>query len=133
MLIILIHLGFKSISQTSNDSSLISIPAYQLKKAINLIEKGKVMEEELSATNHKVLLLNESLSNKDKIISEYATKDSLSKKTIDGYKAIVGNLESTIANEKKINLIAKVQNRRQKFKKWISLAIGVGIGFIITK
>lgn len=133
MLIILIHLGLKSISQTSNDSSLISIPAYQLKKAINLIEKGRVMEEELSATNRKVLLLNESLNNKDRIISEYSTKDSLSQKTIEGYKAVVGNLETTIANEKKINLIAKVQNRRQKFKKWISLAIGVGIGFIITK
>jgi len=129
----LIHLGLESISQISNDSSLISIPTYQLKKAINKIEKGKVIEQELEFTKDKVSFLNESLNNKDRIISEYSTKDSLSKKSIEGYKAIVGNLESSIANEKKINLINKVKNRREKLKKWYSIVIGIGIGFLIHK
>ena len=129
----MIHLGLESISQTSNDSSLISIPAYQLKKAINKIEKGKVIEQELELTKDKVSILNESLNNKDRIISEYSTKDSLSKKSIEGYKAILVNLESSIANEKKINLINKLKNRREKLKKWYSIVIGIAIGFLIHK
>jgi len=80
-----------------------------------------------------VLILNESLNNKDRIISEYSTKDSLSKKSIEGYKAILVNLESSIANEKKINLINKLKNRREKLKKWYSIFIGIAIGFLIHK
>lgn len=129
----MIHLSLGGISQTSNDSTLISIPTYQLKKAINLIEKGKVTEEELSITKDKVLILNESLKKKDGIIAEYSKKDSLILNTLNSYKSIIDNLESSLANEKKINVINKIKNRRQKLKKWYSLFIGIGIGFLIHK
>ena len=133
ILIVLILLQLSSISQTSNDSSLVSIPTYQLKKAINLIEKGKVVEQELSLSNQKILLLDESMRKKDLIISEYSTKDSISMRAISSYKSMVVNLESSLVNAKSINTIDKIQNRKQKLKKWYSLIIGVGIGYLIAK
>ena len=129
----MILLQLSSISQTSNDSSLVSIPTYQLKKAINLIEKGKVVEQELSLSNQKILLLDESMRKKDLIISEYSTKDSISMRAISSYKSMVVNLESSLVNAKSINTIDKIQNRKQKLKKWYSLIIGVGIGYLIAK
>ena len=129
----MILLQLSSISQTSKDSALIPIPAYQLKKAINLIEKGKVIEQELNLSNQKILLLDESLKKKDLIISEYSTKDSLCQKEIYGYKTMVDNLEKSLVNHKAITTIDKIKNRKQKFKKWYSLIIGVGIGFLIAK
>ena len=132
-LTILILLQLSSISQTSNDSSLVSIPSYQLKKAINLIEKGKVVEQELSLSNQKILLLDESMRKKDLVIAEYSTKDSISQRVISSYKSMVVNLESSLANAKSINTIDKIQNRKQKLKKWYTLVIGVGIGFLIAK
>ena len=132
-LTILILLQLSSISQTSNDSSLVSIPSYQLKKAINLIEKGKVVEQELSLSNQKILLLDESMRKKDLVIAEYSNKDSISQRVISSYKSMVVNLESSLANAKAINTIDKIQNRKQKLKKWYTLVIGIGIGFLIAK
>jgi hypothetical protein len=129
----LILLQLSSISQTSKDSVLIPIPSFQLKKAINLIERGKVAEQELNLSNQKILLLDESLKKKDLIISEYSTKDSLSQKAIYGYKTMVDNLEKSLANHKAITTIDKIKNRKQKLKKWYSLIIGVGIGYLIAK
>lgn len=129
----MILLQSSSISQTSKDSALIPIPAYQLKKAINLIEKGKVVEQELNLSNQKILLMDESLKKKDLIISEYSTKDTISQKAIYGYKKMVDNLEVSLANAKAINTIDKIKNRKQKLKKWYSLIIGVGIGYLIAK
>lgn len=133
MLTVLILLQLSSISQTSKDSVLIPIPSFQLKKAINLIERGKVAEQELNLSNQKILLLDESLKKKDLIISEYATKDSTSQKTIKGYAKMVENLETSLANAKTISTIEKIRNRKQKLKKWYSLVIGVGIGFLIAR
>jgi hypothetical protein len=121
----------RGISQTSD--SVTCIPNSQLKKAINLIERGKVVEEELTISNKKILLLEQTNKNKDIIISEYSSKDSICQKTISGYKAMVVNLESSLYNAKSINTIDKIRNRRQKLKKWYSLIIGVGIGYLIAK
>jgi len=121
----------RGISQTSD--SVTCIPNSQLKKAINLIERGKVVEEELTISNKKILLLDQSNKKKDLIISEYSSNDSICQKTIGGYKAMVLNLESSLSNAKSINTIDKIRNRRQKLKKWYSLIIGVGIGYLIAK
>lgn len=121
----------RGISQTSD--SVTCIPNSQLKKAINLIERGKVVEEELTVSNKKILLLDQSNKNKDLIILEYSSKDSIFQKTIGGYKAMVVNLESSLSNAKSINTIDKIRNRKQKLKKWYSLIIGVGIGYLIAK
>lgn len=129
----MILLQLDSISQTSKDSALIPIPAYQLKKAINLIERGKVTEQELSLNLEKVSLLNESIKKKDLIIAEYSTKDTISQKAMYGYKTMVDNLEKSLLNAKTINTIDKIKNRKQKLKKWYSLIIGFGIGYLIAK
>ena len=70
---------------------------------------------------------------KDLVIAEYSTKDSISQRVISSYKSMVVNLESSLANAKSINTIDKIQNRKQKLKKWYTLVIGVGIGFLIAK
>jgi hypothetical protein len=70
---------------------------------------------------------------KDLVIAEYSTKDSISQRVISSYKSMVINLESSLANAKSINTIDKIQNRKQKLKKWYTLVIGVGIGFLIAK
>ena len=77
--------------------------------------------------------MDESLKKKDLIISEYSTKDTISQKAIYGYKKMVDNLEVSLANAKAINTIDKIKNRKQKLKKWYSLIIGVGIGYLIAK
>jgi hypothetical protein len=70
---------------------------------------------------------------KDLVIAEYSTKDSISQRVISSYKSMVVNLESSLVNAKSINTIDKIQNRKQKLKKWYTLVIGVGIGFLIAK
>jgi hypothetical protein len=70
---------------------------------------------------------------KDLVIAEYSTKDSISQRVISSYKSMVVNLESSLVNAKSINTIDKIQNRKQKFKKWYTLVIGVGIGYLIAK
>lgn len=128
---IIVLLTLRGISQTSD--SVTCIPNAQLKKAINLIEKGKVLEEELKLNKDKISILNQSVSNKDLIIAEYSRKDAIYQNTISGYKQVVSNLETSLSNAKAINTIEKVKNRRQKLKKWYSLVIGVAIGFVISK
>lgn len=91
------------------------------------------MEQELSLSNQKTLLLDESMRKKDLIILEYSTKDSISQRVINSYKSMVVNLESSLANAKSINTIEKIRNRKQKLKKWYTLVIGVGIGYLIAK
>jgi hypothetical protein len=121
----------RGISQTSD--SVTCLPNSQLKKAINLIEKGKVVEQELEISNKKILLLDQTIKNNELIISEFSKKDSTYQKMIGGYKQMVTNLESSLANAKSINTIDKIRNRKQKLKKWYSLIIGVGIGYLIAK
>ena len=70
---------------------------------------------------------------KDLVIAEYSNKDSISQRVISSYKSMVVNLESSLANAKAINTIDKIQNRKQKLKKWYTLVIGIGIGFLIAK
>ena len=72
-------MNLKGISQNLNDS-VTCIPNYQLRKAINLIEKGKVTQEELDSTKQLVIYLNKRITTKDSIILRYGQKDQYWKK-----------------------------------------------------
>ena len=118
MLLITLLTAYQGISQTSSDS-VTCLPNAQLKKAINLLEKGKVVEEELVATKELLKNSETRLSLKDSIIGKY----QLSEKE---YKSLVTNFENNLKLSKKIA-------RRQKLSKYIVGILGVSIGYLISK
>ena len=75
----------KGISQNSSDS-VTCIPNTQLRKAINLIENGKVVKKELELSNERTVLLEYRISTKDSIISQYVKKEDNWKKIDANYK-----------------------------------------------
>ena len=132
LLITITQIALSSISQTSNDS-LICIPNSQLKKAITIIEKSKITDEELSILKVKLSIFQTSLNVKDSVINIYKSKE------ID-YKNILQNQTNAITLSNKI--ITNLENnikinakliRRQKTKKWVVGLLGIGIGIMLTK
>jgi hypothetical protein len=122
----------KGISQNSNDS-VTCIPNYQLRKAINLIEQGKVAQEELDSTKQLVVYLNKRINTKDSILLRYGQKDQYWKK-IDGVnKEKIGNLNQVIDNQNKVIGIQSRSIRRGKLGKVAMLMLGLGTGFLISK
>jgi hypothetical protein len=122
----------KGISQNSNDS-VTCIPNYQLRKAINLIEQGKVAQEELDSTKQLVVYLNKRITTKDSLLFRYGQKDQYWKK-IDGVnKEKIGNLNQVIDNQNKVIGIQSKSIRRGKIGKFAMLALGFGAGIIISK
>jgi hypothetical protein len=122
----------KCISQTASTSdSLTTIPTAQLKKAINIIENAKVMKEELGITKHKILVMDSLLITKDNKIVEYKTKDTLNNKIIGSYKEIVLNLNKNLLNSELSYGLINMKLSGEKRKKWATLVLGVGVGFLI--
>jgi hypothetical protein len=122
----------KGISQTASTSdSLTTIPTAQLKKAINIIENAKVMKEELGITKHKILVMDSLLITKDNKIVEYKTKDTLNNKIIGSYKEIVLNLNKNLLNSELSYGLINMKLSGEKRKKWATLVLGVGVGFLI--
>lgn len=122
----------KGISQTASTSdSLTTIPTAQLKKAINIIENAKVMKEELFITKHKILVMDSLLITKDNKIVEYKTKDTLNNKIIGSYKEIVLNLNKNLLNSELSYGLINMKLSGEKRKKWATLVLGVGVGFLI--
>ena len=129
ILITLVLLTFQSISQTYD--SVTCIPNGQLKKAINLIERGKVAEEELGITKDKNAILSKVVIVKDSIITVYQKKDTINALMQDGYRSAVKNLQTSLANAEAKYHIQNVRLLRQKIKKWGSFVVGIGVGFLI--
>jgi hypothetical protein len=128
----LVLMTSKGISQNSNDS-VTCIPNYQLRKAINLIEQGKVAQEELDSTKQLVVYLNKRITTKDSLLFRYGQKDQYWKK-IDGVnKEKIGNLNQVIDNQNKVIGIQSKSIRRGKIGKFAMLALGFGAGIIISK
>lgn len=132
MLLITLLTAYQGISQTSSDS-ITCLPNAQLKKAINLIEKGKVVEEELNVTKELLKNSESRLSVKDSIIGKYQLSENQ-------YKLLVSNFEQNVKNDKRIiyNLetqikLSKKISRRQKLSKYIVGILGVSIGYLIAK
>ena len=124
----------KGISQTvltSDKDSITCIPTIQLKKAINIIEQAKVMKEELYFKNHKIFSMDSLLRIKDQKVSEYQRKDSTNARIILAYKDIVSNLNKTVANGDLAYAGLNMKLAKEKTKKWATLVLGVGVGFLI--
>lgn len=132
-MIISLLLTFNAISQTASTDSVTCIPNLQLRKAINLIEVGKVHKQELDASVLKIGKLENLLLTKDGIIAEYKKKDSYNDSMIVAYKGIMQNYQKSMANNEVSFSIQSMKLRREKFKKWGTLVLGVATGYLIFK
>jgi hypothetical protein len=120
------------ISQTSSDTT-VSLPITQLKKAINLIEKGKVMEQELILSKESIAILESRIVAKDSIYNLFKLKEQSYLSIFDNLKKNISNSDEIISNlENQLKLEGK-RLKRQKLSKWAALITGLSIGFIITK
>jgi hypothetical protein len=131
-LIILVVWTSKGISQNSSDS-VTCIPNSQLRKAINLIENGKVVKKELELSNERTVLLEYRISTKDSIISQYVNKEDNWKKIDANYKSQIFNYKEYGKNTQRIFEEQRKQIRGLKFKKWVGILAGFGIGYVIAK
>lgn len=128
---ILLTIASESISQTSNDT--ICLPASQLKKAINLIEKGKVTEEELNLTKSALKLSENRIAVKDSIILNLNNKETAYKSIIQNYKKNLENVAEMVENLENSITLERKRVKRQKFSKWVLALGGLGLGVLITK
>lgn len=131
-LIILILWISKGISQNSSDS-ITYIPNNQLRKAINLIENGKVVKQELDLYKERYTILEYRVSVKDSTISQYLLKESLWDKKDANYKKQIINYEEYANNSQRIYEQQRKEIRGQKLKKWAGILCGIGIGYVIAK
>ena len=122
----------KGITQNSNDS-LTCIPNVQLRKAINLIENGKVLAQELEITKERSIILEFRISTKDSVISQYQQKEVSWKKIDANYKLELVNYQEYSRNTQRIFEEQRKQIRGLKFKKWLGILAGIGIGYVIAK
>ena len=119
------------ISQTSSDT--VCLPLTQLKKAVNLIEKGKVMQLELDSTNKALQVAENRLAVKDSIISTFNKKEDVYQSLVANYMKTVSNNERMIGNlEESINLQKKLI-KSEKSSKWIYLGAGILFGILIAR
>lgn len=122
---------FKGISQTASTSDSTLIPTAQLKKAINIIENAKIMKQELGITQNKILIMDSLLITKDNKIIQYKIKDSVNTNIIGSYKEIVHNMNKSLANSDLSYSLVNLKLGKEKMKKWATLILGVGVGFLI--
>jgi hypothetical protein len=105
----------------------------QLRKAINLIETGKVYKKELDLSTNKILVLEDRLILKDSIIGKYQSKEVVWNKLESDYKSKIENFNSYINNTQKIYERQKTLLFLSKFGKWAYLAVGIGAGILLSK
>jgi len=128
-LLILILLTYRGISQTASNNTCI--PNEQLKKAINLIEQGKVCKDEVQLLKSKIVQLDSSITNKNKLIAEYQKNLGYQDTIISGYAGVVKNLQKSIANGVQTFALQKEKLKKERYKKWAALTIGVAFGLMI--
>lgn len=131
-LLITLLIAFYCTSQTSSDT-VTCIPNTYLKKAINLIEKGRVTEDELIQTKLLVKSNEKGLLIKDSIILKYELSVGQYKNMTESYEESLKNKQRIIYNlETQIKLNKKI-NRRQKASKYIVGILGLALGYLISK
>lgn len=122
----------KGISQNSNDS-VTCIPNSQLRRAINIIENGKVVKQELELTKERSVVLEYRIATKDSVISQYQQNEVNWKKIDANYKSQIFNYQQYTKNTQKIFEEQRKRIRGLKFKKWVGILAGFGIGYVIAK
>jgi hypothetical protein len=126
-----ILIASQAISQTSSKDSVTCIPNSQLKKAIELIEKSRVHEEEIENLKQTMNLFRKSVINKDSIITimsgreiEYRTIMTNQLKQITNCQVLVNNLERNVEVRSKFY-------KSQKKKSAITALVGIVVAFFI--
>jgi len=132
VLILSTLMTLKGISQTFKDT-LVSIPKSKLQKAISIIERSKVTEEELASYKSIVSLYEQRVIKFDSIYKTFRDKEA-------NFNKIFYNQEQRTLNDNIIisNLTTNVsmkdaQLRKQKKSRWVFLPIGAILGFLISK
>lgn len=124
---------YKGISQIASIDSVTCIPNKQLKKAITLIELGKVYREELNASSVKINKLEGLIITKDSIINQFKKKNEYNDSVIVSYKSIVQSMNKSLSNAEISFSLQKKKLRKEKIKKWGTLFVGVAAGYLIFK
>jgi len=124
-------MAFAGISQTSDTS--LPIPVTKLRKAVFLIEQGKLCESE-NALLYKVIdNLETKIVTKDSIITIYKKNEADYKAVVRYYQDMNKNGEEVIKNLEENLAIHQKLIKRQKFNKYLYVFVGLGIGFFIKK
>ena len=131
-MIVLILFKFKGISQTSDDTT-ICIPKVEIQRAINIIETAKVNKQELGIFKLKVSTLENIIINKDSIIDKLNIKSENYKSIIERQLQQEHNNNVIISNQNKLQESTLKKLNKQKPAKWITLALGLSLGYLISK
>lgn len=126
-------LGYAGISQTSKPDTLLPIPVTQLKKAITLIEQGKVCRDEVQILKTQNAILENQVSTKDSIITRYKKNESDYRVSIKYYKDMNVNYEEIIDNLDENIKIHQKFIKKQKFNRYLYALGGLAVGFFILK
>ena len=132
-MIVLILINSKGISQTSSNDSAICIPKVEIQRAINIIETGKIANEELKITKVKIVALEDLIINKDSIINKLQTNIVEYKRIVQNYSQMEHNSNIIISNQIKLQEVTLAKYKKQRFGKWVTLILGASIGFLISK
>jgi DNA-binding XRE family transcriptional regulator len=132
MLTILVLTKSQGISQIYRDS-VTSIPNSKLRKAINLIEEGKVVKEELKLSKENIKFLEHRIEVKDSIIYRYATKDLFWKQLDSNNKLEISNYKKVITNTNQMFDIQTKNLKKQKRLGVAKFALGILVGYAITR
>lgn len=89
------------------------------------------MEQEIKIHEKNAALLDKQILKQEEIIGGYQKKDSISQEIITKYQITINNFEQTIKNFQQQVQIQKKNLRRQKLKKWGTLILGIGAGYVI--
>jgi hypothetical protein len=91
------------------------------------------VKQELEIVRERSVILEYRISVKDSTISEYLHKEGNWKKLDENYKKQLVNYEEYGRNTQIIFDKQRKEIRNQKFKKWMGIFAGVGIGYVIAK
>lgn len=126
----MVVMTLKGTSQTLD--SVTCIPNTQLRKAINIIEEGKITKLELDSTKELVNYLNKRISTKDSLLLRYGQKDQYWKKVDGVNKEKIANLNKVIENkDKEINIHLNTIKKQKKLGI-IKIIFGGILGFFIA-
>lgn len=131
MLTITLLIASDCISQILDSTT--AIPNAQLKKAIVLIELGKVTATELALQKQKIGVMQLQLANKDSIIAVLIKSNALSGAMVDSYKEVVASKNVQAELLKGQLAIMRIKDRRNKIVRWITFGLGVAAGYFIFK
>ena len=133
MLIVILVTKLQATSQIVSADSVTCLPNTQLRKAINLIEHGKVVAKELAIVNEKVVKLEYAVTIKDSTLAQFRIKDQLHNQMVTGYEAAITNFKQIVANNELALKTQRTMVRRQKLAKWGTFLAGLGGGYLIFR